>query len=144
MIGYVRDGEVHDVRQWLPASATADVPIRTIGELLAAGESHVDEHVRAVAANTRAHIGQLRDLLLASPPPDVAPADDVEPETTLSRQERTARERAARPLPPARVIRAWARQEGIDVPVRGTLPDDVLDAYSRTHPPTDSTEESAR
>lgn len=34
---------------------------------------------------------------------------------------------AAKPAPKA--IRAWARERGIEVPARGTLPDDVVAAY---------------
>lgn len=42
---------------------------------------------------------------------------DVEPDT------------APADAPEAKAVRAWAREEGIDVPARGKVPDDVVAAY---------------
>lgn len=35
--------------------------------------------------------------------------------------------------PKPAAVRAWARENGLDVPARGTIPADVVDAYKAAH-----------
>lgn len=44
---------------------------------------------------------------------------------------------APAPKPPAKAVRAWAKEQGIEVPARGPLPDDVIERYVAAHQGTD-------
>ncbi|GAA1766149.1 Lsr2 dimerization domain-containing protein [Streptomonospora arabica] len=73
---------------------------------------------------------------------DVTAGAPVEPEPEQPREEpaeqsaEAADEPASEeeaPEPSTREVRAWARENGMDVPSRGRVPDEVVAAYKRAH-----------
>jgi len=54
------------------------------------------------------------------PPAQAEPADPGDDDADAA---------SAPAAPAARDVRAWAKAEGIDVPARGPIPDDVVDRY---------------
>lgn len=61
-------------------------------------------------------------------------ADVLAPYVGLARKVSGPRGRAAATSgPPAREVRAWAVEQGLDVPARGRIPAPVLEAYRAAH-----------
>ena len=50
-----------------------------------------------------------------------------------STRRRTRRSGGSSTDSPAKQVRAWAKDQGIDVPARGRVPSDVLDKYNAAH-----------
>lgn len=64
-------------------------------------------------------VDEVEDVPVApEPDPEPAPEPDPEPEPELD------------PEPSSATIRAWAKDQGIDVPTRGRVPADIVTAYT--------------
>ncbi len=53
--------------------------------------------------------------------------------TGASVRRRTRRSGSSTSDSPAKQVRTWAKEQGIDVPTRGRIPSDVLDKYNAAH-----------
>jgi len=72
----------------------------------------------------------------ATEPPDADP-DGTKPEPPDVDADPPVTDPPAAPKPTAKAVRAWAKDEGIEVPARGPIPDDIVDRYQAAHPATD-------
>src|SRR5690606_9892280 len=52
---------------------------------------------------------------------------------TSSEQPEPVEESVKQPRASTAQIRAWAKEQGLEVPARGSLPSDVVDAYHKAH-----------
>lgn len=65
--------------------------------------------------------------------PDGQDGPDGAPTTENPSEAPAAAPAATEAPPPAKDVRAWARAEGLDVPARGPLPDDLVERYVAAH-----------
>lgn len=100
-----------------------------MSDLLIATQTHqvrLDGTVHRVRrARTVAHV----DHPIAAAHPDLWRPFEVhypDPNATLTPEPETVPDP---PAPSAAKVRAWAKAEGLDVPARGPMPDDVIAAY---------------
>jgi hypothetical protein len=88
--------------------------------------------------NTRT--GRVADVPDEAPTRTSRPKRDKQWAVVIAGLDRSARwERVGKSAPAATSgpstakVRAWAREEGLDVPARGPMPDDVVERYTAAH-----------
>lgn len=99
-------------------------------------EVEVDEEVEEAA-----RAGEVADQVAQSTFP-VAEDHPEDPEVTVESEEKQAVPAENKMVsgpegdkgrPDAKTVRAWAKDNDVDVPAKGRIPDDVLDAYTQAH-----------
>lgn len=110
----------------------AGAPVASWEDLLAAGESHAQARIQALAGKARALLTTLRTVLDEEQRTAAAKARVAELEQQLAQARAEAG--VSRPLtvaknPDAKAARAWAAKKGVPCPPRGRVPQEVMDAY---------------
>ncbi|MFG2054787.1 histone-like nucleoid-structuring protein Lsr2 [Micromonospora sp. NPDC048930] len=132
-----------------PAQPAAPAGPDTLTQLLHAAAASPTRRVQALGEKLRALAAEVREALAKEEQAAAAQrrVDELAAELKKAQEElRAATGRPARPpasgaaVPaagpevPAKTVRAWARQNKVDVPALGRIPRDVMDAYLKANP----------
>lgn len=136
-----------------PAQPPASPAPDTVAQLLAAASASPSRRVQSLGKKVSGLVDELRAALAREEQAAEAQRRVEELAAELERARevlRAASGRPARTAPaaataqptapevPAKTVRAWARQNGVDVPALGRIPRDVMDAYLKANPDPDT------
>lgn len=109
-------------KRWVPT----DKPVtrKTLRQL---EHERRERERRQIEAKLRAEYERQLEVELAKRSPVSEPA------ATSSEQPEPVEESVKQPRASTAQIRAWAKEQGLEVPARGSLPSDVVDAYHKAH-----------